>query len=151
GKPFAALNTALFTDPLLLEVPKATQVDKPVHILHLWLASHNLVWVNPRSLLVLHPESGWEVVETLLTDEADQPIFVNGVTEIDVQQNAVLHHYDIQQVKRKGLPIVPQTESAQARNSNYSNYTFTFPGTDIVRNNLVLHLDAPDLESHLYG
>lgn len=151
GKPFAALNTALFTDPLLLEVPKGTQVDKPVHILHLWLAPRNPIWVNPRSLFVLQPEAGLEVVETMLTDASDQPVFVNGVTEIEVQENAVFHHYDIQQVKRKGLRIVQQTESAQKRNSNYSNYTFTFPGSDIVRNTLALHLNAPNLESHLYG
>lgn len=151
GKPFAALNTALFTDPLLLVVPEGTQVDKPVHILHLWLATREPVWVHPRSLFVLEPGSGLEVIETMLTDEGGQPVFANGVTEIEVQKNAVLHHYDIQQVKRKGLRIVQQTESAQERNSNYSNYTFTFPGSDIIRNSLVLHLNAPDLESHLYG
>jgi len=67
-----------------------------------------------------------------------------------VEQQAYLHHYDLQ-TGRAGMRFVQRTEAAQLKHSNYSNYTFTLPGADFVRNNLVLHLDAPDLESHLYG
>ena len=65
-------------------------------------------------------------------------------------KNAHCHHYDIQ-TGQNGLRIIQRTEATQQTNSTYNNYTFTFPGTDIVRNNLTIHLNEANLESHLYG
>src|SRR5690606_7928090 len=87
---------------------------------------------------------------TTISDDTTTPVFVNGVTEIAVATGAHFHHYDIQ-TGRNGMRFVQRTEATQERHSNYSNYTFTLPGADLVRNNLVLHLNEADLESHLYG
>src|SRR5690606_1753111 len=77
-------------------------------------------------------------------------VFVNGVTEIVAAENSRLDHYDLQ-TGRPGMRFVQRIESKQAKDSNYSNYTFTLPGSDFVRNNLSFHLDDPGLECHLYG
>lgn len=146
---FAALNTALFTDGLFLELPEGVHLDKPVHIVNVLLSDSD-VWLQPRHLIVVHPGSSLELIETVLADETNHKIFVNGLSEIVVAENAQLHHYDLQ-TGRPGMCFVQRTEATQQSHSNYSNYTFTLPGTDLVRNNLSLHLDAPALESHLYG
>jgi Fe-S cluster assembly protein SufD len=146
---FVALNTALFHDGLFIEVPKNVSLDKPLHVINVLLADAN-VFVQPRNLFVIHANASLEIIETTITNEAGHIIFANGVTEIAVAENAHLHHYDIQ-TGHAGLRLIQRTEATQEQHSNYSNYTFTLPGTDFVRNNLTLHLNAKDLESHLYG
>lgn len=146
---FAALNTALFTDGLFLEVPKNAIVDKPVHIVNVFLSESNL-WLQPRNLIVLQSSSSLEIIETVIADETQNAIFINGLTEIEVGANAHLHHYDLQ-TGREGMRFVQRIEAHQDTHSNYSNYTFTMPGSDFIRNNLTIHLEEPELESHMYG
>jgi Fe-S cluster assembly protein SufD len=146
---FVALNTALYNDGLFIEAPKGAVLDKPLHIINVLLAGVP-VFVQPRHLFVVNTNASLEVIETTITDDASHNIFVNGVTEIVVGENAHFHHYDIQ-TGRKGMRFVQRVEATQEKHSNYSNYTFTLPGTDFVRNNLVLHLNEANLESHLYG
>lgn len=149
GNAFVALNTALYNDGIFIEIPKNVLLDKPLHIVHVLLAN-TAVFVQPRSLFVINAGASMELIETTITDDPQNQIFVNGVTEIALAQNAHFHHYDIQ-TGRSGMRFVQRTEATQERDSNYSNYTFTLPGTDLVRNNLVLHLNDQQLESHLYG
>jgi len=144
-----ALNTALYNDGLYIEAPKGSVLDKPLHLVNVLLAG-GPVFVQPRHLVVIQPNASVEIIETTISDDAGNALFVNGVTEIAVGENAHFHHYDIQ-TGRKGMRFVQRVEATQEKHSNYSNYTFTLPGTDLVRNNLVLHLNAPELESHLYG
>lgn len=145
----AALNTALYNDGLFIEAPKGRNLDKPLHIINV-LLSGTATFVQPRHLFVVNAGASMEVIETTITDNESHTLFVNGVTEIAVAENAHFHHYDVQ-TGCKGMRIIQRTEATQEKHSNYSNYTFTLPGTDLVRNNLVLHLNDADLESHLYG
>lgn len=144
-----ALNTALHNDGLFIEAAKGTALDKPLHIVNV-LLSDATVFVQPRHLFVVNANASLEIIETTITDNNEHTLFVNGVTEIAVGENAHFHHYDVQ-TGRKGMRFVQRVEATQEKHSNYSNYTFTLPGTDLVRNNLVLHLNDADLESHLYG
>jgi Fe-S cluster assembly protein SufD len=146
---FVALNTAMYSDGLFIEVGKNTIPDKPLHIVNV-LLSDTPVFVQPRHLFVVNAGAQLEIIETTISDDTTIPVFVNGVTEIAVATGAHFHHYDIQ-TGRNGMRFVQRTEATQERHSNYSNYTFTLPGADLVRNNLVLHLNEADLESHLYG
>jgi len=146
---FVALNTALYSEGLFIEVPKGAALDKPLHLINVLLTDAH-VFVQPRHLFVINTGASFELIETVITDQANENIFVNGVTEIAVAENAHFHHYDIQ-TGRKGMRFVQRIEATQQQHSNYSNYTFTLPGAEFVRNNLVLHLNAANLESHLYG
>lgn len=146
---FAALNTALFTDGIFIEIAKDYVADKPLHIIHVYLSECD-IWIQPRSLFVVNKNASLDVIETIITDEKPFAIFANSVAEIFVDDNAFFHHYDIQ-TGRDGLRLVQRTEAKQAQHSNYSNYTFTFPGAEFVRNNLSIHLEDKNLESHLYG
>jgi Fe-S cluster assembly protein SufD len=144
-----ALNTALYNDGLFIEAPRNAALDKPLHIVNV-LLSDAAVFVQPRHLFVVNPGASLEIIETTISDHNEYTLFVNGVTEIAVGENAHFHHYDVQ-TGRKGMRFVQRVEATQEKHSNYSNYTFTLPGTDLVRNNLVLHLNDAELESHLYG
>lgn len=146
---FAALNTALFTDGIFIEIAKGAVLDKPLHIIHV-LLSEAAIWIQPRSLFVINKNASLDVIETVIADEQQHAVFSNSVAEIFVDENAAFNHYDIQ-TGRDALRFVQRTEARQAQHSNYSNYTFTFPGAEFVRNNLTIHLEAQNLESHLYG
>ncbi len=146
---FAALNTALYYEGLYINVPRAYQLDQPLHIVNVLIANAPAL-MQPRHLIVLGAQASAEIVETTISDKNIQPVLVNSVTEIAVAENAHFHHYDIQ-TGNSGLRFIKRVEATQERDSNYSNYTFTLPGADLVRNNLVLHLNQENLESHLYG
>ncbi|MFT4061364.1 MAG: Fe-S cluster assembly protein SufD [Edaphocola sp.] len=149
GNAFTALNTALYKDGLFVEVPANAQVDKPLHLINVFVSAADVL-LQPRHLFVVNKNASLEIIETILADQTGHNLLVNGVTEISVAENAHFHHYDIQ-TGRSGMRYIQRTEASQQKHSNYSNYTFTFPGADFVRNNLTLHLDADTLESHLYG
>ncbi len=146
---FAALNTALYHDGLYIEVKANAVPDKPLHIINVFLSASNVL-LQPRHLFVVNKGASLEVIETIIADDTGNNILVNGVTEIAVAENAHFHHYDIQ-TGRAGMRYIQRTEATQQQHSNYSNYTFTLPGADFVRNNLALHLDAENMDTHLYG
>ncbi len=149
GNSFVALNTATFIDGLFIEVSKDFVLDKPLHIVHSFVTTTPM-WVQPRTLIVVKAGASLELIETMVTDCNDHPVVVNAVTEVALERNAHFDHYEIQ-TGEPNLKIIKRTEASQETNSNYSNYTFTFPGADFVRNDLHLHLEDKDLESHLYG
>jgi len=146
---FSALNTALFEDGLMLVMPDRQVLDQPVYLINAFSSDVDM-WLNPRHLIVLGKQAELNVIESVLPDNAENKAFVNSVTEIALDAQAHFHHYDIQ-TGRANMRLVQRTEATQQKHSNYSNYTFTFPGTDIVRNTLNIHLDQDEIESHLYG
>lgn len=146
---FAALNTATFSKGIFIEVSNNSVLDKPLHIVHI-LQPTDSVWMQPRCLIVVNKNAQLEVIESTIADTRDSNVFINAVTEIAVEENALFKHYELQSDTRQ-VYIVKRTEAKQATNSNYSNYTFTFPGSELVRNNLTIHLEDKNLECHLYG
>lgn len=145
---FAALNSAMFQDGVFIAVEKNVVVEKPIHVIKVIL-SGQAIMQQSRDLFVLDQNAELNVVESYLTDIA-QPVFLNAAAEVVLAENAKFNHYDLQKADAH-LRIIQRTEAAQQKHSNYSNYTFTLPGAGFVRNNLALHLNDVDIESHLYG
>ena len=146
---FAALNTAMFQNGLFIEIASNKAIDKPIHVVKIADTTQATI-AFPRSLYVVNKSAQLDVIETYLNLNNAAPLFLNGVTEVYVAENAFFNHYDIQKTE-SNIQIIQRTEAAQESNSNYSNYTFTVPGADFVRNNLTLHLNDQNIESHLYG
>lgn len=146
---FAALNTALFNSGIILEVAKGIELDMPIHIINVFSTETNAL-IQPRNLFVINANAKVEIIETDIAEQQGHQILVNGVTEIHIAENAVFDHYDLQKGEQE-LKKIQRTECAQERYSNYGNYTFTLPGSEFVRNNLSVHLNQSDIETHLYG
>jgi len=146
---FAALNTALFANGLFVEVPKNKVIEAPIYLFNVLTASRPTL-VMPRNLFLVHENAQLTIVETIIDETNGQAVLCNKVAEVMVATNAHFHHYDVQ-TGQTGLRMIQRTEATQAKHSTYNNYTFTFPGADLVRNNLSLHLNEADIESHLYG
>ncbi len=146
---FAALNTALFSDGLFIEIKANAQLDKPLHIIHTYSALENL-FVQPRHLVVAHRSASLSLVESVVSEGSAAKVFVNSLSEVVVEENAHLTHYMLQTAEA-GLRHLQHTEVSQKRDSVYTNYTFSLPAAELLRNNLHVNLDDEHTESHLYG
>jgi Fe-S cluster assembly protein SufD len=144
---FPNLNTALFTDGLLVQADGT--IDKPLHIVHYYTAARNIL-VQPRHLLVIGANAEVTVVETVHSDPDEASVLVNSLTEVIANRDARVHHLVIQAAET-GLRLVNHTTVRQKKRSLYNNYTFTFPGAELVRNDLQLRLEEDHTETHLYG
>jgi Fe-S cluster assembly protein SufD len=145
---FAALNTALFRDGLFLEVKRKTVIDKPLHIIHVTTAVENL-FIQPRHLFVIGSRSEISIVESNVNFN-EAKVFINSVSEIVIEEDAQMQHYNIQ-TGNKNVRHIHHTEVQQHTSSLYNNYKASFPGIGLLRNNLNVALDGTNIESHLYG
>jgi Fe-S cluster assembly protein SufD len=146
---FAALNTALFSDGLFIRVKAGALPDKPLHIIHAYIAGTNLM-VQPRHLWVADEHAEANIVESIVAENTNAHIWVNSRTEIILHRDAKLDHAVIQSAPA-GIRLVNRTTVRQKKQSLYNNYTFTLPGADLVRNDLQAKLEEDHTETHLYG
>ncbi|MBS1752069.1 MAG: Fe-S cluster assembly protein SufD [Bacteroidetes bacterium] len=146
--PFAALNTALFQNGIVIEAEKNAIVDKPIHLIHVYNAE-DPVFIHPRLLVIANRNSKLQVVESVFVT-GESPLFLNNVTECYIAENAQVDKYYLQAFS-PNIRLVNFTQCVQSSNSLYNNYTYTIPGANLVRNNLHLDLNGTNTESHLYG
>lgn len=148
---FAALNTAMFSDGLFIRVDAGALPEKPLHIIHVFTGDRNLL-VQPRHVWVVNRHAELKVIESVVTAGAgsDAKIWINGLTEIIVHADAKVDH-TVVQTPGEGTRLVQHTTVRQKRQSLYNNYNFTFPGSDLVRNDLQIRLEEDHTETHLYG
>ncbi|MFC3198539.1 Fe-S cluster assembly protein SufD [Parapedobacter deserti] len=147
--PFVALNTALFTSGLFIEVEKNHQLQKPVHIIHMATSAKPL-FTQTRNLYVVSAFAEAEFIESFITGDGAARNLNNIVSEIVVRENAKLQHYYLQ-VAEPHSNYLNHTEIYQEKHSLYNNYNCTFPGAAFVRNNINVRLGESEVESHLYG
>lgn len=146
---FTCLNTTLFNEGLYIEIKANKALDLPIHIIKV-INADDATLINPRNLVVVNKGANLTIVESYINAADDHVVLINGVTETHIGENAHFYHYDLQKTTNN-IKIIQRIEADQRTHSNYSNYTFTLPGAPFVRNNLSLHLNEKDLESHLYG
>lgn len=147
---FASLNTALFSDGVFIEINPNAVLEKPIHLIHLFTAENNNVLVQPRHLVIVRKSAGITFIETVVSNSGSSKVMVNSLTEIFVEENATCNHY-VLQTAQSGARLINQTEISQKRHSVYSNYTFSLPSAELIRNNLHVSLNEPNTESHLFG
>ena len=148
GQHFATLNAALFADGLFIRADAGALADKPLHIIHTFTADSNLL-VQPRHVWVVNKNAELSVIESVVSS-GNAKIWINSLTEIIVHPDAKLDHTVIQ-TAGASVRLVQHTTVRQKRQSLYNNYTFTLPGSDLVRNDLQARLEEERTETHLYG
>ncbi len=144
-----ALNTAFQTDGLYIHVSKGAALDKPLNVLQLF-SSDKPALVQPRHLVVVEERAEIKILEQYFVPANSAAVLINSVTEIAVAENAIAHRHVIQNTTDNAR-IITHTEVAQAANSLYNDFQFSFPGAKLIRNNLNLALNAERTESHFYG
>lgn len=146
--PFAALNTAMAKDGVFVHVSARSVIEQPIHIIHLLGAAENTI-VQPRNLIVVEKGAQATIVESYATIDSKGKTFNNALTELVVEELAIVDHYKIQEENENGY-LLSTTNSVQKQQSVFSTHTFTLSGS-LVRNNLTMVLDGEHIESHLNG
>lgn len=147
GEPthFAALNTALFTDGLWVDVSAGAVVEEPIELTHAIRASAEPGVAYPRVLVTVGEGAEVMLIETYLGREPAQ--LTNSVVEVDLARNAKMTHVRIHQ--NAGL-LVGRVDARQHADSVYRSTVLTLGGA-LLRLDVRCLLQGSGAESQLDG
>jgi Fe-S cluster assembly protein SufD len=148
GSPFTALNTALFGDGAFVHVRAGADLPEPVHLLYLTTGETPDAAAHPRTLLLVDRGARASVVESYV-GLGEARSFTNTVTEVAVAEGAWVEHARLQRESEQAFHI-GLTQVNQQRDSHYRSFVLQMGGA-ISRHNLHCRLDAPDVETLMYG
>ncbi len=135
-QPFAALNTALFRDGVLIDVPDNTVVDRPIHVLHIATPATGEMAATvsfPRTFIRLGRSAEASVIETFAAT-GDGLYWTNAVAEIQAGENASLRHYRLELESEDAFHTSVQS-SVQARDATVRTHNVCLGGK-LVRNDI---------------
>ena len=104
ANPFTALNTAFASQGVVIRIA-AGVVDAPIHIAYIQTARPDEypVAANPRTLIVAARASQATIVESF-HGEPGALYLTNAVTEIVLEDGAIVEHYKLQRESGDGVP-----------------------------------------------
>jgi Fe-S cluster assembly protein SufD len=146
---FVALNTALFGDGLLVQIPNGLIVEKP--LLLIFVASGRpgqAAALHPRNLIIAGSGSQAALLECYF-GIGEGTYFTNAVTEIALGENAILDHYKVQGESRSAFHVAT-VQVCQGRSSAFYSRSICWGGA-LTRNDLNVVLDAEGTDCTLDG
>ena len=145
---FTALNTAFVDHGAFVYVPGGTDVDVPVHILHVNTNVDGDRATYPRGLVVVGEGSRVTLIETYVS-LGDNRQFTDSVVEMVLEEGAQVDHYRIL-TENESTFHIGVTRVHQSSDSNLRSISFA-TGPAIGRNDLHVQLDGPGAECTLHG
>ena len=144
---FQALNAALWTDGVLLYVPRNVKLDLPVRATR-WI-SHAGSAVFTRTLIVAEPGSQVSYVEESLSEDFDRRTLVSSAVEIIARDGAQVQFVSIQ---RLGEGVFSQSaqRTLAHRDSKLDTLNVSL-GASVTRVDLNARLLGPGAHSELLG
>lgn len=143
-----ALNTAFACEGAYINIPKNKVADKPIEIMYLSTGNEAALMVQPRNLIIVGKNAQVQIIERHQSLNGN-PVFTNAVTEIFLQERAMVDYYKIQN-DVQSANLIDNTYIAQKSQSSASVHTFSFGG-NITRNNLNFYHQGERVESTLKG
>jgi Fe-S cluster assembly protein SufD len=143
-----ALNTAFVNGGVFIHVKRGKQVSKPVYIYYVNDNRTTSTLALPRTLIYASAGCAVEVAEHHITLGSNESL-TNQVTEVIVEQDAVVNFYKIQN-EGPAASMVCTTHFRQTGKALCNATTISLSG-NIVRNNLNMVMEAEHGESHMYG
>lgn len=145
---FAALNTALFSDGVVVHVPAGISLAQPLQILYVSTADAAKGVAYPRTLIVVEARAQAAVIESYV-GLGDATYFTNAVTEVQLGEGAHLAHIRVQRESARSFHVgLSQTQ--QARDSRLAAFSFS-TGAALSRANIYTSLAGPGAEVTLDG
>ena len=145
---FTALNSAFVLDGLYVKIDDRAILEKPIYVLHVSTAADTLQLIQPFNLITVGQSAQISIIENFVSLGAGCA-FTNGLTDIHVGADAIVHYVKIQQENPRSFHI-HTTEIKQDQNSCLK-HTLVTSGGALVRNVVELNLEAEHIESTLNG
>jgi Fe-S cluster assembly protein SufD len=146
-QPLAALNTMLFEDGLVVDVP-AGVAGGVLDLVSLASESERPAAFHPRHLVRLGRGASLTVIETA-TGPAGTRYLHNPVFEIEVAEGATLTHARLQQEGARAFQL-STVYAVVAAGGTYDNFTLNAGGR-LVRNEIHAALNGPKAACHMNG
>ena len=147
--PFTALNTAFLREGAFVHVPARVELPAPVHVLFVTTAEAEGAVAHPRNLFIVEREARASIIESYVTLAPGASYFTNAVTEVLSGENAWTEHTRLQRESESAYHV-GLTHVEQQRDSHYRSFTLAMGGA-IARHNLHVRLNAPGIETLMYG
>jgi len=147
GHAFAALNTALLRDGVLVAADAGVVVSEPIQIVLLGGAAAGTVSV-PRVLVVAGETAELTVIETYASAEGG-PHLCCAATELELGQGARVDHSKVQDQDAASFHVAVQSARLE-RDATFSSHAFTF-GAALARNDVAGRLDGEGASLVLNG
>lgn len=128
---FTSLSTAFTKDGVLINIPEGKIVKTPIHILFITESGNEELLIQPRNLFIAGKNSQVTIVEHFVNTNSGT-YFTNTVTEIVVEENAVLDHIRLQE-EGKSAYHIGRIDVDQERASNFTSH-FISLGASLSRN-----------------
>jgi len=143
-----AMNTAFVDGGAFIHVKKGSKIGKPVYIYYISDNRTVPTLALPRLLVYVEAAAEVQIVEHYVT-LGTQESLTNQVTEVVVEQDAIVNYYKIQ---NEG-PHASQTSTTQFTQIGraLTNATTISLSGNIIRNNLNMVMEAEYGEAHMYG
>jgi Fe-S cluster assembly protein SufD len=142
---FTALNTAGFTDVMVIWLKADQVLAEPVYIDR---RSQGGAIAHLRTLIIAEPHSRFTLIEAFSGDDT-QARCNNSVTEIWLAEGANMDHIRLQDEGAKTFHIA-KTAVSQAANSRYQCTAIDL-GAQLSRHHLEIYQSGPQTETQLYG
>lgn len=165
GRPFAALNTAFLDDGAVVLVPPGKVLAEPIHLVFYSCPRAGVATAShPRVLVVAGRASQVTVIESYGGARKDHLYLTNAVSEVVVEDGAVVDHYRLQ---RESAPAfhVGSLAVTQGRASRFASHAialgaalsrtdirqvFAGEGGECVLNGLFLAGDSQHTDTHTW-
>jgi len=148
SNPFAALNAAFFQDGGFVHIPAGKQLEMPIHLLFISTAKEAGTTVHPRSLIIAGEGSQATVLESYVS-VAGAPYFTNAVTELVLEEGAVVEHGKFQDESRNAFHVAA-VHAQLGRSCNLIAHSIA-AGARLSRNNIRTALAGEGVECTLNG
>ena len=145
--PFAALNSAVFTDGLFLHVAENIKLSQPLHVLMLSTGNEDAM-IAPHHMLVLGENSEAELIHEYVGVDGGK-YFTNAVMSITANANSKLHVTKIQHESDDALHM--ENFFINQRADSYVSMTNVTTGAVFSRDEVIVQLQEPGAECHANG
>jgi len=123
---FTALNTAFFEDGALVEIPAGHVAAQPIHVIHYETGDGPPAMTHPRTVIIAGARCQAAVVETWAGAKG-AVYFTNAMTEVSVDEGAVLDHYSVQREGDSAFHV-STLAARQGRASRFADHSVTLGG-----------------------
>ncbi|MFA7431287.1 MAG: Fe-S cluster assembly protein SufD [Rhodospirillaceae bacterium] len=147
--PFAALNTGLMGDGLVIRVKDGALIEMPLHVVSVAHAPDGVpVAFHPRLLVLIGKGAVATLLESHVGVDGGETLS-NGVTEISVGDDAVFHHYKVQNESPTATHLAAAQVVVGAK-AVYESFALSF-GARLSRHDIRVCLDGEGAEARVNG
>ena len=163
GRPFAALNAAFLDDGAFISVPAGTVLTEPIHLVFLSAPGPQATASHPRVLVWAGRKSQVSIIESY-GGTSDTVYLTNAVTEITLEDGAVVDHYRLQRESARAFHVGTLC-ATQGRATRFASHAislgaslsrldirqlFAGEGGECILNGLFLGSDRQHTDTHTW-